>query len=365
MSSERHDCAVIMEHSRTQWRLKQRCGNQADILEPYYDVVDNQEIVHNVHIQPAKPMDDEREYADRDLPRSSSAQSLSYLATGNPNVHPTYPPRKTTLKPAPAINRDLKPRRRKKRTGEQLQSLNHHEPPSRRCPPSPQFPSELVEQLNGMTLQENRKERQRATRNVSEFGLQNKGSRVESVPSPRFSMDLEAQQIAERWSNDDTAEESVNMLHFHHEWPQTKEEFDQNDFVPMEKPQTHWDDDWYIGACSRTDAEHALHLVNKDGAFLVRDCSLNSNSEPLVLSVYHEKKVYNVKIRFIENSRRYALGTGQRSNEMFDSVTDIIKFHSIFPIVLISGKNLPGTKCPENCILTYPVTKRDVDKLLQ
>uniref|UniRef100_A0A8C6UMW3 SH2 domain-containing protein n=1 Tax=Neogobius melanostomus TaxID=47308 RepID=A0A8C6UMW3_9GOBI len=110
----------------------------------------------------------------------------------------------------------------------------------------------------------------------------------------------------------------------------------------MEKQQTYWGDDWYIGPCSRTDAEHALHLANKDGAFLVRDCSLNSNSEPLVLSVYHEKIVYNVKIRFIEDCGKYALGTGQRSNEMFDSVTDIIKFHSIFPIVLISGKISPG-----------------------
>uniref|UniRef100_A0A8C4E9L2 SH2 domain-containing protein n=1 Tax=Dicentrarchus labrax TaxID=13489 RepID=A0A8C4E9L2_DICLA len=129
--------------------------------------------------------------------------------------------------------------------------------------------------------------------------------------------------------------------------------------------QTYCEEDWYVGACSRADAEHALHLVNKDGAFLVRDCSTNSNSEPLVLAVYHEKKVYNVKIRFIESTSKYALGTGQRSNDMFDTVADIIKFHSIFPIVLISGRNMPGSRYPENCVLTCPVTRRDVDLLLQ
>ena len=58
------------------------------------------------------------------------------------------------------------------------------------------------------------------------------------------------------------------------------------------------------------------HLPHQDGAFLVRDCSVNTNSEPLVLAVYHEKKVYNVKIRFIERLNKYALGTGQRSNDV-------------------------------------------------
>lgn len=51
----------------------------------------------------------------------------------------------------------------------------------------------------------------------------------------------------------------------------------------------------------------------QDGAFLVRDCSISTSSEPLVLAVYHEKKVYNVKIRFIESTSKYILG---RSNDV-------------------------------------------------
>ena len=127
---------------------------------------------------------------------------------------------------------------------------------------------------------------------------------------------------------------------------------------------------------------------------MVRDCSVNTNSEPLVLVVYHEKKVYNVKIRFIASTRKYALGTGQRSNDVsgliskdslactlfstaftvadilfspqtFDSVADIIKFHSIFPIILISGRNMSGIQYPENCVLSCPITNKDLEQLLQ
>ncbi|KAM6953136.1 uncharacterized protein clnk [Aplochiton taeniatus] len=151
----------------------------------------------------------------------------------------------------------------------------------------------------------------------------------------------------------------------HHEWPQTKEDFDQHDFIPKEKPcQVYDEQDWYIGAFDRAEAEHALHLVNKDGAFLVRTCSKYTPSEPYVLAVYHEKKVYNIKIRFLDGTNKYALGTGQRANDMFDSVADIIKFHTIFPIVLIDGRSMSTIKYPGNCLLTYPITKEDVDKLL-
>lgn len=101
-------------------------------------------------------------------------------------------------------------------------------------------------------------------------------------------------------------------------------------------------EEWYVGSCSRVDAEHALHLVNtvpdslqtlgessgitknvskplclyQDGAFLVRNCSLNTSSEPLVLAIYYEKRVYNIKIRFVEECNKYTLGTGLRSNDV-------------------------------------------------
>lgn len=59
-----------------------------------------------------------------------------------------------------------------------------------------------------------------------------------------------------------------------------------------------------------------FYWSQQDGAFLVRDCSMNTDSEPLVLSVYHEKRVFNVKIRYFEATSKYALGTQQHSNNV-------------------------------------------------
>ncbi|XP_070769610.1 cytokine-dependent hematopoietic cell linker-like [Enoplosus armatus] len=348
-----------MDRGRTDRTRNKRCANYNNVVEPEYDVVDDQEEVLNVRILPARPLNDEREYADRDLPRSPSAQSLSSMSAGNSS-------REIPLTSGPAINRDLKPGRRKTRLNKRLPPAQPGDQHShRRSPSPPPFTLEVVNHLPGLTLHEPcRRDGKRAARRA-EFSPHTKGLQgVESVSGPhtnqRHSLDLETHDIEKRSQHN---LERVPSKRHHHEWPQTKEDFDQHDFVPMEKPQqTNCEEDWYVGACNRADAEHALHLVNKDGAFLVRDCSINSNSEPLVLAVYHEKKVYNVKIRFIERTGKYALG--QRSNDMFDTVADIVKFHSIFPIILISGRNIPGSRYPENCVLTFPVTKRDIDQLL-
>ncbi|XP_031159314.2 cytokine-dependent hematopoietic cell linker isoform X2 [Sander lucioperca] len=351
-----------MDRNRTGRNRNQ--SNYNSVVEPQYDVVGDPEEEPHVRILPARPIHDEREYADRDLPRSSSAQSLVSLSTGNSNILSGEIP----FTSGPAINRDLKPGRRKAKLDKRVTPV----PPAgqhshRRSPPPPPLTSELVKDLPGLTLQERcRRDGQKATKKADSSLLPTGLQRAESVSSlhtnHRHSLDLETHNFETRSQQ---YLERVPSKRHHHEWPQTKEDVDQHDFVPMEKPQQTCEEDWYVGACTRADAEHALHLVNKDGAFLVRDCSINTNSEPLVLAVYHEKKVYNVKIRFIESTVKYALGTGQRSNDMFDSVADIIKFHSIFPIILVSGRNTPGSKFPENCVLTCPVTKRDVDQLLQ
>lgn len=354
-----------MDRSKTDRNRNQRRINHNNVDESEYDVVDDQEEVLNVRILPARPINDEREYADRDLPRSSSAQSLSSMSAGNSSILP----REIPLTSGPAVNRDLKPGRRKYRLHKRLPPVQPEAQPShRRSPSPPPLTLPLANNFPRLALHEPcRRVGQRATKKA-EFSSHTKGLQsVESVSAlhnnQRHSLDLETHDIEKRSQQN---LERVSSKRHHHEWPQTKEDFDQHDFVPMEKPQqTNCEEDWYVGACNRADAEHALHLVNKDGAFLVRDCSINSNSEPFVLAVYHEKKVYNVKIRFMESTSKYVLGTRQRSTDMFDSVADIIKFHSIFPIILISGRNMTGSRYPENCVLTCPITRRDVDQLLQ
>lgn len=63
--------------------------------------------------------------------------------------------------------------------------------------------------------------------------------------------------------------------------------------------------------------------VIQDETFLVRDCSTKSNAEPYVLVVYYGSRVYNIKVRFLEESQQYALGTGLRGD-------DVSKIPSIF-----------------------------------
>ncbi|XP_054247663.1 cytokine-dependent hematopoietic cell linker [Indicator indicator] len=111
--------------------------------------------------------------------------------------------------------------------------------------------------------------------------------------------------------------------------------------------------EWYIGGYDRQEAEQALLQENTDETFLVRDCSKKSNAEPYVLVVYYGRRVYNIQVRFLEESQQYTLGTGLRGEDKFNSVKEIIDFYKNTPITLIDGKDKSGTQ-REQCYLTYP-----------
>ncbi|XP_010900912.1 cytokine-dependent hematopoietic cell linker isoform X2 [Esox lucius] len=355
---------------------KQEHGRYSNVDEDEYHVPDNHVEVFPVQIHPARSHQCDREYADRDLSRSSSTQSIHSGSSGSPVIPPRFQrgglpctPRHT----GPPVNRQLKPGKQiRTQLDERMQAKESTE---QNMQPTPSFRSlkplanDLVKK-SGLDLERPcRRDRQRRTQNV-ECNIPLEGQCLVRLPlnhNQRYSLDLESQlptDIRLQEKDNSTAQSSVKRQQ-HHEWPQTKDDQDHIDFVPKERPcQMYNDEDWYIGPCDRVDAEHALHLVNKDGAFLVRDCSRNINSEPFVLVVFHDKRVFNVKIRFIPSKSKYALGTGQRANDMFDSVADIVKFHSIFPVVLIDGRNQSANRYQGNCVLTYPITKEDVNQLL-
>ncbi|KAF6726349.1 Cytokine-dependent hematopoietic cell linker [Oryzias melastigma] len=288
-----------------------------------------------------------------DLPRPCNGLFRQQQAQNRPRC----PSRNIPRVPGPAVNRELKPTKRKNKSKKSPPPAPPEDQTSERFAQSPP-PSvqEMIDRLTVHTISD----REQTLSPITEFG---RGLKV-------FQELQVTKGILWIWIP------RILKKDHHRTWKgcrrdattsgrRPKEDIDQHDFIPMQKPQIYCEEDWYVGACKRTDAEHALHLVNKDGAFLVRDCSTTSNSEPLVLVVYHQKKVYNVKVRYIESVNKYALGTGQRSNDVFDSVEQIIKFHSIFPIIFISGRNVTGTKYPDNCVLTCPITKQDLDQLLQ
>ncbi|XP_010014732.1 PREDICTED: cytokine-dependent hematopoietic cell linker, partial [Nestor notabilis] len=124
---------------------------------------------------------------------------------------------------------------------------------------------------------------------------------------------------------------------------------------PTEKDLNKYE--WYIGEYGRHEAEKALLQENTDETFLVRDCSKKSKTEPYVLVVYYGRRVYNIKVRFLEDSQQYALGTGLRGDDKFNSVKEIIDFYKCVPITLIDGKDKSGTQ-REQCYLRYPFQLR-------
>ncbi|XP_074068546.1 lymphocyte cytosolic protein 2-like isoform X2 [Macrotis lagotis] len=116
--------------------------------------------------------------------------------------------------------------------------------------------------------------------------------------------------------------------------------------VPIRQPppslgdeENSLNNEWYASYITRTDAEAALRKINKDGTFLVRDSSKKTVTNPYVLMVLYKNKVYNIQIRYNEESQVYLLGTGLRGKEDFLSVPDIIDYFRKMPLLLIDGKN--------------------------
>ncbi|CAM4594436.1 B-cell linker protein isoform X1 [Caretta caretta] len=96
---------------------------------------------------------------------------------------------------------------------------------------------------------------------------------------------------------------------------------------------------WYAAYCDRKTAEDALHKSNKDGSFLIRKSSGQDSKQPYTLVVFYNKKVYNIPVRFIESTKRYALGREKTGEERFTSVAEIIENHQHTPLVLIDNHN--------------------------
>ncbi|KAM7169632.1 B-cell linker protein isoform 2-T4 [Macrochelys suwanniensis] len=96
---------------------------------------------------------------------------------------------------------------------------------------------------------------------------------------------------------------------------------------------------WYAAYCDRKTAEDALYKSNKDGSFLIRKSSGQDSMQPYTLVVFYNKRVYNIPVRFIESTKRYALGREKNGEERFTSVAEIIENHQHTPLVLIDSQN--------------------------
>ncbi|XP_051279586.1 B-cell linker protein isoform X1 [Dicentrarchus labrax] len=112
------------------------------------------------------------------------------------------------------------------------------------------------------------------------------------------------------------------------------------------------DKQWFAGDCNRKTAEDLLLKVNKDGAFLIRHSSAQSTRQPYTLAVLYQQKVYNIPIRFLEETRGYALGKeGKKNEEIFSTLDEMISHHKNNQLFLIDSKS----QAKHTAYLTHPV----------
>uniref|UniRef100_A0A3Q2U5X0 SH2 domain-containing protein n=1 Tax=Fundulus heteroclitus TaxID=8078 RepID=A0A3Q2U5X0_FUNHE len=92
--------------------------------------------------------------------------------------------------------------------------------------------------------------------------------------------------------------------------------------------------------------------VLQDGAFLIRYSSDKRPHQPYTLAVLYQQKVYNIPIRFLEDSQGYALGKeGKKNEEVFSSLDEMISYHKNNQILLIDSKS----QAKHTANLTQPV----------
>nr|XP_040052654.1 B-cell linker protein-like isoform X2 [Gasterosteus aculeatus aculeatus] len=111
------------------------------------------------------------------------------------------------------------------------------------------------------------------------------------------------------------------------------------------------DKEWFAGNSNRKMAEDLLLRVNKDGAFLIRHSSAQGSRQPYTLAVLYQQKVYNIPIRFLGETRGYALGKeGKKTEEIFGSLDEMISHHKNNQLLLIDSKS----QAKHTTYLTYP-----------
>ncbi|XP_070402301.1 B-cell linker protein [Nothobranchius furzeri] len=98
--------------------------------------------------------------------------------------------------------------------------------------------------------------------------------------------------------------------------------------------------DWFAGDCSRKEAEELLQRYKKDGVFLIRHSSNQSSTQPYTLAMLYQQKVYNIPVRFLEETQSYALGKeGKKNEEVFSSLDEMVSYHRKNQILLIDSRS--------------------------
>uniref|UniRef100_A0A8C6SLY4 Si:dkeyp-117b11.1 n=1 Tax=Neogobius melanostomus TaxID=47308 RepID=A0A8C6SLY4_9GOBI len=96
--------------------------------------------------------------------------------------------------------------------------------------------------------------------------------------------------------------------------------------------------DWFAGNYNRKMAEELLLSVKRDGAFLIRNSSTQNSRQPYTLAVLYQQKVYNIPVRFLDDTQGYALGKeGKNKEEVFSTLDDMVSHHRNNKLLLIDS----------------------------
>ncbi|XP_026869966.2 B-cell linker protein [Electrophorus electricus] len=96
---------------------------------------------------------------------------------------------------------------------------------------------------------------------------------------------------------------------------------------------------WYTSTCHRKTAEDILIRSAKDGSYLVRKSSGLDALQPYTLVVFYNSRVYNIPVRYIPDTKQYALGKQKSREERFNSVSEIIENHQRNTLVLVDTQS--------------------------
>ncbi|XP_076830549.1 B-cell linker protein isoform X2 [Brachyhypopomus gauderio] len=97
---------------------------------------------------------------------------------------------------------------------------------------------------------------------------------------------------------------------------------------------------WYTSTSDRKTAEDTLIRSAMDGSYLVRKSSGVDALQPFTLVVFYNSRVYNIPIRYVPETKQYALGKQKSGEERFKSVSEIIENHQRNALVLVDTQSL-------------------------
>jgi hypothetical protein len=102
---------------------------------------------------------------------------------------------------------------------------------------------------------------------------------------------------------------------------------------------------WYIGDASRKVAENHVQSDGQDGSFVVRNSSNGGPGKPYTLTIYHQRHIYHIQIRYLpELGGLFAVGSEKVNELRFVRLEHVVRHYHINPIELVRSDDGPDAR---------------------